>query len=72
MLEEIRNKKPSKALKNRIINVSIDADKLSKLIQDIYMQGYLDRDWKISESQAEEISESFSVRKMLIKCMPKQ
>ncbi len=37
MLEEIRNKKATKLLKNPIINVCIDANVLQELIKEIYL-----------------------------------
>jgi hypothetical protein len=68
MLEEIRNKKRTEPLKQPIVSGSYDMNKLSKLIKEIYMQGYYDRDWKISEDSADEIAETLSIKKILDRC----
>lgn len=68
MLEEIRNKKASKPLKQPVVNGSYDLNKIARLMQDIYKQGYYDRDWKISEDRMDDIAETFSAKKLLEMC----
>jgi len=68
MLEEFRNKKPTEKLKQPVMMLAIDANKLSDIIKDIYLQGAYDRDFGSNLDECEEISETLAITKIIKAC----
>lgn len=47
------------------MKVDIDLDKIKKELGELYLKGFYDRDWKVSEDKADEIASNINVEEFI-------
>jgi len=54
---------------NETITVTLNVERLKKIFSEVYLEGYYDRDWHISEDEADEKASKLDVLKLLKRCI---